>query len=314
LAFIKVAESMEIPIYAEEGCFVSFFNSPYYPHINFSAIDIYSGDRKFGELGFSPVGGRITLIRPFRPPNPKTFRGSDRDWIIVVKCFSNPDLCVRILHLEPEVDVGEKVHVGDAIGRYLRTGHFDFWTDPHIHVEVRDPNNVIRAKGGYPLTPIYESSLENCDFESLNDEELMEASMIGGNYILARPKLGLCRIGNFWGLGCKIGESPGLLDGGIPHYGYGGVHLVSTEGLSEGDPVTIGDVKVGIIDKIFGRSVRFRSTPIKVSVGERSMKGLSLYLSLNPWKELKVVPNKPPKIEEIPLSHMNVKISDSPTH
>ncbi|MEM2922016.1 MAG: M23 family metallopeptidase [Candidatus Bathyarchaeia archaeon] len=296
LTFIKVAESMGIPIYAEDGGFVSFFNSPYYSHMNFSAVDIYLGGKKFGEPAYSPAEGIVTLTRPFTPPNPKYFEGSSKDWITCIECSSNPTLWVRILHLKPTVNVGDKIRVGDVLGNYLRTGHFDFWTGPHIHVEVREPNNILRAKGAYPLKPVNNPSSVDLGLGAINEENPIEPSTIEEDYILAKPRLGLWRVGNFWGLGCRVGGSFGVLDGGIPHYGYGGVHLTSTEGLCEGSPVMVGELKVGVVDKVFLNAARFRCLPIQVSFGEQRMKGLSLYLNLNRQGKLKVVPYKPGRI------------------
>ena len=220
MKFVKAAESMGISIYADPKGFVSFFNSPYYAHRELRAIDIYSAEREYSEAGYSPINGKVTYIRPFTPPQPKVFNGSDKDWIIAVECRSNPRLCVRILHLKPLVEVGERVEVGDEIGIYLRTGHFDFWTDPHIHVEVRNPDNLVRAKGGYRLTPIGEPGDPR-----IVEESTLEISKILENYVLVKPKRGLCRIGGFWGLGCRVGETHGILDGGIPHYGLSLIHI-----------------------------------------------------------------------------------------
>jgi hypothetical protein len=47
--------------------------------------------------------------------------------------------------------VGDVVEVGKPLGILLRSGFFDFWTDPHIHVEVRSPSDPIRAMGGFML-------------------------------------------------------------------------------------------------------------------------------------------------------------------
>ena len=287
MKFVKIAESMGIPIYADPKGFVSFFNSPYYAHRELRAIDIYSAERRYGKPGYSPVDGKVTYIRPFTPPEPRFFKGSSKDWIIALKSSSNPRLCVRILHLKPLVEVGEKVEVGDEIGVYLRTGHFDFWTDPHVHVEIRDPDNLVRARGGYRLTPIRETG----DPRIVQDSPL-EVSKVLENYILFRPKNGLCKASGFWGLGCRVGETFGILDGGIPHYGFGGVHLTKNA-AKVGETVWLGKVKVGVVEEVFGETVRFKCTHIKLKVGERPMRGLSLYLNLNRNGELKLIPQKP---------------------
>lgn len=287
MRFLKIAESMGIPIYVDSKGFISFFNSPYYAHRELRAIDVYSAARRYGEAGYSPVNGKVTYIRPFTTPEPRFFNGSSKDWIIALKSNSNPRLCVRILHLKPLVEVGERVEVGDEIGVYLRTGHFDFWTDPHIHVEVRDPDNLVRARGGYRLTLIGVPG----DPHIVEDSSLNVSKALR-NYVLFRPKRGLCKVGRFWGLGCRVGGTFGVLDGGLPHYGFGGVHLISNA-VKVGEPVWLGNVKVGTVEAVFDRVARFKSAPIKVKMGKHQMRGLSLYLNLNRNGELKLIPHKP---------------------
>ena len=303
MEFVKAAESMGIPLYADPKGFISFFNSPYYAHRELRAIDIYSAERRYGEPGYSPVEGEVTYIRPFIPPEPKSFDGSKKDWIIVLKPRSNPRLRVRILHLKPIVEVGDKVEVGDEVGVYLRTGHFDFWTDPHIHVEVRDPDNLVRARGGYRLTPI-----GRLGDPYVAEDSRLEVSKVLENYVLVKPKHGLCKVGGFWGLGCRVGGTYGILDGGIPHYGFGGAYLIENE-VGIGEPVWLGKVKIGIVEEVLDRAVRFKCIPIKVKMGEHHMRGLSLYLNLNKNGELKLVPYKPYANED--YCNAFISLSDS---
>ncbi len=56
---------------------------------------------------------------------------------------------VKILHVELSVRVGDVVEPGQGLGTLLRSGFFDFWTDPHIHIEVRKPSDALRARGGF---------------------------------------------------------------------------------------------------------------------------------------------------------------------
>ena len=43
------------------------------------------------------------------------------------------------------------MEVGQDLGQLLRSGFFNFWTDPHLHVEVRPPSDPLRARGGFKL-------------------------------------------------------------------------------------------------------------------------------------------------------------------
>jgi len=308
LSFIEVAESQGIRIYARKGDRLSFFNSPYYSHRHYSALDIYSGDREFGGYAYSPVDGRVVLIRPFNPPTPKQFRGSEKDWIILIECGSNSSLSVRLLHVEPAISEGEKIHVGDSIGRLLRTGHFDFWTDPHIHVEVRDPKNVIRAKGAYPLNPLNASN--ELEFKNRSSQLFcpeFEVSSVERDYVLVKAEDKICRLGNFWGLRCEVDGQTGILDAGIPHYGYGGVHLKDSSCIKTGSSVSFEGIKLGVIKKVFRNYAVFAPSPIRISLGNLQMRGLSLYLSLGKIGEVKVIPFKPSDLRRINLQE-NAKI------
>lgn len=47
-----------------------------------------------------------------------------------------------------------QVSVGDYIGKLVRSGFFNFWTNKHLHIEVKRLENPLRAKGAYHIEPI----------------------------------------------------------------------------------------------------------------------------------------------------------------
>jgi hypothetical protein len=312
LEFKPIAESMNIKIYASKENFLSFFNSPYYAHKQASAIDIYTIKRDYEEPALSPVDGKIVSIVHFKTPKPKHFVGSESDYIIGIESNENPNLWVRILHVKPKVKINQKISVGDEIGTYLQSGYFNFWTDPHIHVEIRNPNNIIRAKGGYVIDTLRTNKNELDSKEPLENKKFLEGKVkfISKRYIilsLKNPKLRFIR--NFYGIEASIGNHKGILDCGFPHYGYGGIHLEQSNGIKKGDFVRFLGINIGIVVNKINDFIIFETIPLSVEINNKTLKGLSFYLYLDKFIDLKLVPIKPDFFDFKIGENLKVKIT-----
>ncbi|MEA1944010.1 MAG: hypothetical protein U9N07_01515, partial [Euryarchaeota archaeon] len=135
----------DVKLMAPDNAAVSFFKSPFAAHDTGSAVDIVYGD--FGSPARSLVDGTIVDIREFETPTP--FKERDfKDYLTAVRCG---DLIVKILHVKPFVDIGDPVRTGGDFGTFIRSGYFYFWNSSHLHVEVRMPDNYLRAKSNMPL-------------------------------------------------------------------------------------------------------------------------------------------------------------------
>ena len=143
---MKLAASYgEIQLMAPDDAAVSFFKSPFRAHETGSAVDIVYGD--FGSPASSPVDGTIVDIREFETPTP--FRDRDfKEYLTAVRCGR---LIVRILHVKPDLGIGEHVRTGEDFGTFIRSGFFYFWNFSHLHVEVRMPDDYLRATSNMPL-------------------------------------------------------------------------------------------------------------------------------------------------------------------
>lgn len=260
---IKVASSEGVSIYCPEKGRFSFFNSPYPAHRAHTAIDIYPY-REFGSAAPSPVSGEVKEIRRVACPEKSSFKCSAYDYVILLKSLENPERCIKILHLEPLVKVGDTVNVGDNLGTLLRSGFFDYWTDPHIHVEIRDPLDPIRARGGFKI--------EREIFSSPDADEIGE---LRGVIVKSKPEyaLMLLDIELKHGIPVRVGEEIGFIDGGIPHYGFFGVHIFSTETPSS-NLVKFCNVDIGVIEHIYSdacvarcinKVFRVKGSPVKLS-------------------------------------------------
>jgi hypothetical protein len=142
----RIASHKELNILAPETARFSFFKSPYPSHRNRSAVDIYYGN--FGDTAFSPVSGKIIDIRKYATPTPYTDK-SYPEYLIAIKHDHNHT--VKILHVHPEVNIGDEVKAGDEIGHFIWNGYFDNWNDACMHVEVRDTEDYLRATNHHPL-------------------------------------------------------------------------------------------------------------------------------------------------------------------
>jgi len=292
LSLLPIAEVKDVTVYAPKAGFVSFYNSPYYPHTSGTAVDIYLPSRSYDFVP-SPVEGRVKKIYGFKPPRSGPFPVPEREQLLILESRGNTTLYTRLLHVTPSVKVGNRVSVGDELGLLIRSGFFNFWTDPHIHVDVRGNGNLLRAKGSLPLHP-YSEGDQVSDFKG-DIFEGLEVSSVTEDYTLLKTR-NTFRLGCFWGLACTVGYETGLLDGGVPHYSCGGVYLPRSHSVKVGERVRLGETIIGRVERLQGAVAYFRGGPLSVHVNQTRIRGLSLYLFLSAQKTIKIVPEAPMKM------------------
>jgi hypothetical protein len=133
---------------------LSLFNSPYPAHNAGHAVDLYPGD----ERAPSPVAG--TVRETLATGAPARSDAEADDYLVLVDV--DPDasgldtgssVVARLLHVDPIVAAGDRVAVGDDLGRLVDSGYFAPWVDPHLHLGFRDPDqNLRRASGSLPVS------------------------------------------------------------------------------------------------------------------------------------------------------------------
>ena len=281
---IRVASSEGIDIYCPADGKFSFFNSPYFAHRNFIGIDIYP-NLGFGKPAPSPVNGEVIGIREVGFFESRNFKCSSKDYVILMKSLENEERIIKIIHVKPSVKVGEKVIVGGELGSLIRSGFFDFWTEPHIHVEVKDPSNPLRARGGYKIRRVMQVN-EN------ETEGFIANEGLSGLVIESKSEYSLIALNNDLrcGLPADLNGKIGFIDGGIPHYGFFGVHTNFTPEV--GDPVKFLGGKIGSVVSVFEKMAL-------CSIGKHNLtfringKPVRLSLYLHPSKpKIKIVPYK----------------------
>lgn len=278
------AEGEGITIFCQEHGRFSFFNSPYYAHHTFTGVDIYPPHNVwFSSPAFSPVNGEVIDIKIVRYFTSNAFKCSEVDYVIVLKCLRNPRVAFKLLHVHPHVNIGDIVMVGDRIGTYLRSGFFHFWTDPHIHLEVRGVFDALRARGGHIIRrtmPLAE------DAEPLRS--------LRGTVVVSRAEYALIALESTSsnGVTVDVDGEVGILEGGIPQYGFFGVHLNGEAKI--GSPVKLCGVKIGLIEATNGNMGIGRYAGPVPHVKGRKVR-LSMYFYVNK-PLLKIIPVNPKEI------------------
>lgn len=189
----------------------SLYNSPYPAHTEGRAIDLYPGE----PVARSPVEGEVMATRTVRCPRKPFAR--EEDYLILIDCG---DTVARILHVEPHVERGTVVSMGDPLGTLVRSGFFAQWVDNHIHLGFRDRGQHLeRASGSRRLeldvdvTPVEWDGTGVVVETGPTHVRLDSPSFEGDGFAAVSTDCGL------------------PLDGGMPHYAGGGI-LSSTPGTT----------------------------------------------------------------------------------
>jgi hypothetical protein len=271
-----VASSEGVTVYCPENGKFSFFNSPYHMHAAYSAVDIFCGSG-FGCLTPSPVYGEVVEIRRVKCPDKKDFECSSFDYVILLRSLENPNVLVKLLHVEPVVEVGDTVKPGDDLGSFIRSGFFDFWTEPHIHVEVRNPSDSLRARGGFT-------------FESLvtPKNNAAELEKLVGRVVELRDEYSLVALNENleYGVPVDVDGCVGFLDAGIPHYKTFGVHMCTCP--SAGGTVNLCGAKIGVVKSVYAGMCVAHCANINFTLNGKPVR-LAFYVHLSK-PLLKVIP------------------------
>lgn len=224
----------------------TLYNSPYVSHDSGCAVDLYPGE----DRAPSPVAGEILETRTVQAP-PKPY-ASEHDHLILIDTGTH---VARLLHIDPFVEEGEYVDIGDSLGELVRAGFFAPWVPNHIHLGFRNSDaNLHRASGSLPL---------ELDVEVTPLPWDGTGTVIDSGETWARldapthPDTGEYFVG--------LESDGGVLDGGFPHYNRGGI-------LGQGQQATIAGTTVGTVS---GRDVTWNDCTVRVSGS--SVTGLALY-------------------------------------
>jgi len=260
----------------------SLYNSPYRAHDDGSAIDLYP------EAGApSPVAGEVVAIERVRAP-PKPY-APEHDYLLAIdtgatgdgSAYSTEDdepAIARILHVDPSVEIGDRVAVGDPLGTTIRAGFFAPWVDDHLHLGFRRPgDDLVRASGSLPLTA-------GVDVDPVAWDGTGTVVETGETYaVLDRPRHPapgerFAAIGATHGEG-EDGPIDVPLDGGLPHYDHGGILARQETGQNAAETATPVELLGARVGTATGRTVAWDGPT--VTVDGTPIDGLSLAVARN---------------------------------
>ena len=231
----------------------SLYNSPYPAHDLGCAIDLYPGT----DAARSPVSGVVRTVQSMRCPTRPY--ADPEDHLIVVDCGEH---VARLLHVDPAVEVGSEIGVGDRLGTLVRSGFFGQWVRNHIHLGFRHPEqNAERASGSLRV----EAGVSVAGIEWDGTGAVVEA---GPTHVRLDSPIDGDRDGF-----TAIADDDGIpLDGGLTHYSGGGTFSPAT-----GNRSLLG-ATIGTAD---GRDLRWAD--VRVSANGRPATGLSLFATRKPF-------------------------------
>ncbi len=203
VAAYACCEGSRIPLFMVSR-WMSFYNSPYPAHRCTAAIDLYFDEE---EALYPFEEGVVASVR----------RLSCGDNVVLV--FMPRYNCIaKLLHLEPRLRVGEKVYLGDPLGKPLQSSPFFYsWTEPHVHVEVRPLHDPLRARGAFTLLP-YELPRVKAGFLG----EVVVKS-VHEHYVLVEPVNSM--VEHYTPVVTSVGGELAAIEGGVPYYGYSALLL-----------------------------------------------------------------------------------------
>lgn len=205
----------------------TLFNSPYAEHDDGQAIDLYPDS----ETAPSPVAGTVEAIKHVRAP-PKDYAAEDDAMLVV----DTGDSLARLLHVDPVVEEGDRVAVGDDLGSLIRAGFFAPWVPNHLHLAFREyGTDPFRASGSLPLDL-------GADVRPLAWDGTGTVIETGETWARldspAHPDPGEYFVG--------LESDGGVLDGGLPHYEYGGLLRGGERAAVAGE--SVGAVADGVVE------------------------------------------------------------------
>ena len=211
----------------------SLYNSPFPAHDEGCAIDLYPET----ETAPSPVAGEVVDTRTVGAPS-KPY-AAEHDHLILIDTGTH---VARILHVEPSVEPGDSVAVGDALGELVRAGFFAPWVPNHLHLGFRQyGDNPYRASGSLPVS--VEPTVKPVPWDGTGT--VVDA---GETWVRldepAHPDPGASFVG--------LGSDGGVLDGGFPHYQGGGL-------LDSGEQAELAGTTVGTVS---GRTVSWEDCTV----------------------------------------------------
>ncbi|MFX1356956.1 MAG: M23 family metallopeptidase [Promethearchaeota archaeon] len=280
--FLSVIDMATMKVSIPRDSHYSIGTSPYYAHQHGLAIDVYQNFSLENYEVMSPISGTVIKIKTLKAPKPKFKQGTDKEYLILISNIYHSKTVYKILHVNPKIQEGEKVNVGDIIGKTIRNGYFAYWSSPHLHLELKTFKDAYRAKGGKVFSLATRNSNLKILGEYKNNPELIPVKIkqIFPEFILAQfPNYMYNYIDPFYGVSCNCNDINCLIDGGIPIYKNGIIFFPHVPILESKNIIYLNKHRIGElrgIHKNFG-SVLFDQVVFLLN-GEK-IRGISLFMA-----------------------------------
>lgn len=249
---MPVASSGGVIIYCPDRGRYAFYNSPYPAHRFMTGVDIYPDSQLGGSMP-SPIDGEIIQVRRIKSPPGRGFEAPSYDTVTIIESTENRGRVVKVLHVDTVLKKGAIIEVGQKLGPLIRSGYFGYYTPLHAHLEIRPKYDPLRVRGGYLVNSLLD----------LKDLEITEE--IVGVVITSRQGYTLIKLnlrGSF--VVADVGGVPGILDGGIPIYGWFGAHA---ENPIRNKPIKLLGKTIGNITNVTPRTCVAECTGFEMILG-----------------------------------------------
>ncbi len=268
--------------------------SPYHAHQHGLAIDIYQDLSLENYEALSPVSGKVIKTKMLIAPKAKFKDGIDNDYITLISNSRDSEVVYKILHVEPKVQVGEQIGIGDYIGRTIRNGYFAYWSSPHLHLELRPSNDAIRASGGRSFSLAIENKnqiRERAKKNYLKQIPIKIQSVFPEFLLALLPKNFYHKIKPIYGVKGSINRINCILDGGIPHYKNGILIFQQEYNNDSINSIHFLDCKIGTLCELRGQFGLFKFDSVKFFLNNKEIRGISFFLA-NFLPFVKIIPYK----------------------
>ncbi len=293
--FIEIIENNKFEISIPRKSHFSIATSPYYAHQHGLALDIYHQISIDNYPVISPVAGKIINIKQLSAPKPKFQKGIAKEYLILIENKFNEDSLYKILHVKPNVKIGQHIKVGDPLGTTIRNGYFAYWSSPHIHLELRSLENPLRAKGAKKFTLAINKNLETKKKDEknpTNKEIPIKIKAIFPEFILCKLlKSFYGQIKPIFGVLGSVDNKKCLIDGGIPQYKNGIAIFSRKIKKLKDNSVFIDSNYIGNVKSIRENLAFFDCEHIKIFLNNEEIRGISFFLA-NFLPCIKILPYK----------------------
>jgi len=266
--------------------------SPYYAHQYGLAMDIYQDLSLENYEALSPISGKVIKIKALIAPKPKFRHGINKDYLILISNSNNPDVVFKILHVNPKVHVGQKVEVGDILGKTIRNGYFAYWSSPHLHLEIRPFKDAIRARGGKNFSLAIKNEHQIADPKNNLQMEKIPVIIkaVYPEFLLGTfPNNLYYKIAPIFGVKAKYNNLNCIVDGGIPIYKNGIALLQNNNETNSFNEIYLNDHKIGTLLGLRGQFGFIKFDHVRFSLNNKEIRGISLFLA-NFFPFIKIIP------------------------